>query len=82
MIYDDDTRPHHHFTLYSEDRPPEPGRVRRPPLRVRKRILELADRPGHGPERIHAYLRRAEPFNVTVTVRDIRYVIAHGDPRA
>lgn len=79
MIYDDDTRPHHHFTLYSENRPSESGRVRRPPLRVRRRIFELAARPGYGPERIYAYLRRVELFNVTV--RDIRYVIAQGDLR-
>jgi hypothetical protein len=42
MIYDDDTSLHHHFAIDPGDRPSEPGRVRRPPLRIRKRILELA----------------------------------------
>ena len=80
MIYDDDTSRHHHFEIDSEDRGLEPGRVRRPPLRVRVRILELAAQPGYGPERIEACLRYAGVRGVTV--RDVRHVLAQGDPRA
>ncbi|GLZ09682.1 hypothetical protein Acsp03_71480 [Actinomadura sp. NBRC 104412] len=68
-----------HCPKYYEISPQDPTPPRRPdrlpPRNVQEIILELAQDPGHGPERIEAYLRRK---GHKLPLNTIRYVIVHG----
>lgn len=72
-MYYDDTAPRVHFPIGSEDRPPVVGAL---PAPDDQQAIRDAVRPGWGPERVSAHLRRIHGRDISPDT--VRFVLAHG----